>query len=387
MHDATERKTARARLARSAAAIMRCSRPSPARPRPPSTSDGLRHPRRFHPVRADADRRRGVPPPHAAGRAHRAGGHRRSTSSASPASRPAPASTGFVWHMHHEWVILTNLLCLLVGFALLSNHFEKSRVPDVLPRFLPDDWKGCFVLLVMIFVLSSFLDNIAAALIGGAMAAVVFRRKVHIGYLAAIVAASNAGGSGSVVGDTTTTMMWLDGVSPLAVLDAYVAAAVALVIFGIPAAIQQQRYSPDHEGRAAPRAGRLGAPRHRRGRSSIVAIADQRDGQSQVQGAGRLLPVHRRLGVGGDPARHAAAQAAVGPRARGVQGQHLPARARDLRLADAGGEAAARVVAERVHAGLRLGGVRQHPAHRARAEAGRVTTGACSPTRWASAAR
>jgi Na+/H+ antiporter NhaD/arsenite permease-like protein len=72
----------------------------------------------------------------------------------------------------------------------------------------------------------------------------VFRAKLHIGYLAAIVAASNAGGSGSVVGDTTTTMMWIDGISPLAVLDAYVAAAVALVVFGIPAALQQQRYSP-----------------------------------------------------------------------------------------------------------------------------------------------
>ena len=53
--------------------------------------------------------------------------------------------------------------------------------------------------------------------------ATVFRAKVHIGYLAAIVAASNAGGSGSVVGDTTTTMMWIDGVSPLDVFDAYVA--------------------------------------------------------------------------------------------------------------------------------------------------------------------
>jgi Na+/H+ antiporter NhaD/arsenite permease-like protein len=109
--------------------------------------------------------------------------------------KAGPGLGGLASHMYHEWVILTNLLCLLVGFALLSNHFEKSRVPDVLPRFLPDDWKGCFVLLVMIFVLSSFLDNIAAALIGGAMAAVVFRRKVHTGYLAAIVAASNAGGS------------------------------------------------------------------------------------------------------------------------------------------------------------------------------------------------
>jgi Na+/H+ antiporter NhaD/arsenite permease-like protein len=67
---------------------------------------------------------------------------------------------------------------------------------------------------------------------------------VHIGYLAAIVAASNGGGSGSVVGDTTTTMMWIDGVDPLDVLHAYVAAGVALVIFGIPAALQQQRFSP-----------------------------------------------------------------------------------------------------------------------------------------------
>jgi len=95
-----------------------------------------------------------------------------------------------------------------------------------------------------VFVLSSFLDNIAAALIGGTMARAVFRHNVHIGYIAAIVAASNAGGSGSVVGDTTTTMMWIDGVSPLAVFDAYVAAGVALIVCAIPAAIQQQRYSP-----------------------------------------------------------------------------------------------------------------------------------------------
>ena len=86
-------------------------------------------------------------------------------------------------------MILANLLGLLVGFALLSKHFEESEVPAVLPRFLPDDWKGAFLLLVIVFVLSSFLDNIAAALIGGAIAHTVFRGKVHIGYLAAIVAA------------------------------------------------------------------------------------------------------------------------------------------------------------------------------------------------------
>jgi Na+/H+ antiporter NhaD/arsenite permease-like protein len=152
--------------------------------------------------------------------------------------------SGLALHLQHEWVILVNLFCLLLGFALLSRHFEDSKVPAVLPHFLPDDWKGAFVLLVMVFVLSSFLDNIAAALIGGAMAHALFRHKVHIGYLAAIVAASNAGGSGSVVGDTTTTMMWIDGVNPLDVLHAYVAAAVALLVCGIPAARQQHRHSP-----------------------------------------------------------------------------------------------------------------------------------------------
>ena len=158
--------------------------------------------------------------------------------------KTGPGLGGLGLHMAHEWIILANLLGLLLGFALLSRHFEDSRVPEVLPRFLPDDWKGAFILLVMVFVLSSFLDNIAAALIGGSMAGVVFRKKVHIGYLAAIVAASNAGGSGSVVGDTTTTMMWIDGVSPLAVLDAYIAASVALVISGIFAAKQQHAYAP-----------------------------------------------------------------------------------------------------------------------------------------------
>src|SRR5438552_9937297 len=151
---------------------------------------------------------------------------------------------GFLFHVQHEWVILVNLLCLLMGFALLSRHFEKSRVPLVLPRFLPHDWKGGFALLAMVWLLSSSLDNIAAALIGGAMPHHIFRAKVHIGYLAAIVAASNAGGSWSVVGDTTTTMMWIAGVSPVQVFHGSVAATTALLVFGIPAAIKQHKYSP-----------------------------------------------------------------------------------------------------------------------------------------------
>jgi Na+/H+ antiporter NhaD/arsenite permease-like protein len=141
-----------------------------------------------------------------------------------------------------EWGIILNLLGLLLGFAILSKIFEESGVPDVLPKYLPNDWKGPLMLLVFVFILSSFLDNIAAALIGGTIALVVFKDRVHIGYIAALVAASNAGGCGSVVGDTTTTMMWIDGVSAFNVLHAYVAAFVAFLIFAWFSSHQQDKY-------------------------------------------------------------------------------------------------------------------------------------------------
>jgi len=141
-----------------------------------------------------------------------------------------------------EWGIILNLLGLLLGFSVLAKIFEDSRVPDILPRYLPDDWKGPFVLLLFVFVMSAFLDNIAAALIGGTIALVVFNRKVHIGYLAAIVAASNAGGAGSVVGDTTTTMMWIDGVSAINVFHAYIGAIFAFIFFAWFGSHQQDKY-------------------------------------------------------------------------------------------------------------------------------------------------
>lgn len=152
--------------------------------------------------------------------------------------------SGFAGHLSHEWVTLANLFCLLMGFAILARHFEKSHVPVILPRYLPDDWKGAFGVLLIVWVISSFLDNIAAALIGGAMAHQLFKAKVHIGYLAAIVAASNAGGAFSVVGDTTTTMMWIAGVHPYTVFSAIVASISALLISGYVASKQQHAYSP-----------------------------------------------------------------------------------------------------------------------------------------------
>jgi Na+/H+ antiporter NhaD/arsenite permease-like protein len=72
----------------------------------------------------------------------------------------------------------------------------------------------------------------------------MFRKKVHMGYIVGIVAASNAGGSGSVLGNITTTMMWVEGVAAVDVLHAYGAAIPALLISGMVSAFQQHRHQP-----------------------------------------------------------------------------------------------------------------------------------------------
>jgi Na+/H+ antiporter NhaD/arsenite permease-like protein len=147
-------------------------------------------------------------------------------------------------HVLSERVELINLFLLLTGFALIAKKFERSGLPDAIPNILPGGWLGALVLLAIVFMLSAVLDNIAGALVGATIARHVFADKVHIAYLAAIVAASNAGGAGSVIGDTTTTMMWIAGISPLSVLHAFAGSAAAFAVFAPFAAVAQHRLSP-----------------------------------------------------------------------------------------------------------------------------------------------
>ena len=158
-----------------------------------------------------------------------------------PTGRGAAA---LVEHARHEWVIVTNLLLLLVGFELLSNQFERSNLSDHLPDILPDGYAGSVALLAAVFVLAAFLDNIAAAVLGGVIARHLYKGRVTVAFIAALVAASNAGGAGSVIGDTTTTIMWLKGVPALTVLPAYVAAFPAFIVLALFGARAQHRHQP-----------------------------------------------------------------------------------------------------------------------------------------------
>ena len=169
------------------------------------------------------------------------------------------------------------------------------------------------------------------------MAHTLFRGRVRVGYIAAIVAASNAGGSGSVIGDTTTTMMWISGVSPPRCSHAYVAAAVALFVFGIPAA-RQQHASRRSSGRRARARSRLGARRDRRHHPGERRRGERGRERSHPEHAGRVS----RSSACAVCARHRADGAwrrpdwASCPGA--VKGSLFPAVPRRVGLADARGE-------------------------------------------------
>jgi Na+/H+ antiporter NhaD/arsenite permease-like protein len=147
-------------------------------------------------------------------------------------------------HLTAEGVALANLSLLLVGCALLEQHFQLSGIPQRLSRALPSGWRGAFGLVALTFVLSGFLDNIAAALIGAALAQARYGNRIHLAYIGALIMAANAGGAGSVIGDTTTTMMWIKGISADRLLPAYLGSFMALLIAGGVAARIQDRYAP-----------------------------------------------------------------------------------------------------------------------------------------------
>ena len=191
----------------------------------------------------------------------------------------------------------------------------------MLPRYLPSEWKGGFVLLVLVFVLSSFLDNIAAAMIGGGIAATVFQRKVHIGYLAAIVAASNAGGAGSVVGDTTTTMIWIAGASPLQVLDAYVAGGAGAAVLRRDRGAAAARLPADPGGHAI-RGQRSTGRAFASSRSCWCRRSAPTSGSTcTIPAVLEPFPGNWRGGVGRDPGDGPLAKTRLGRCARRGQGQ------------------------------------------------------------------
>ena len=186
-------------------------------------------------------------------------------------SRRARALAGLAAHFAHEWVILANLFLLLVGFALLAAQFEAERAAEgaaALPaRRLDRRRSRCSRSYSS---LSAFLDNIAAALIGGRAAHTLFRGRVR----RRLPRRDRRGRECRRRGQRHRRHDDDDdvdpGVPPLDVLHAYVAAVVAFLVFALPAARAQQRFAPIVREARAGLVDRLAAGRDRRHSSSAA---------------------------------------------------------------------------------------------------------------------
>lgn len=107
------------------------------------------------------------------------------------------------WHRFH---LLYNLTLLLPVFALVADSFERCGASNGLAKLLKTDT----AILWTVFWLSTVLDNIAACMIGGTILLAVYGRgNVPFVMLIGVICASNLGGAGSPVGDTTTVMMFV----------------------------------------------------------------------------------------------------------------------------------------------------------------------------------
>lgn len=152
---------------------------------------------------------------------------------------------------HHRRHLLLQLAMLLPGFSLAAHYFEESGASRSIAQRL--DWSSLLrpfgaslrpyiaplvsqdtVLLWCVFWLSTVLDNIAAAMIGGTILMALYGSgNVPFSMLIGVIAASNLGGAGSPVGDTTTVMMFISenpSVPVPQILKAFVATVPAQML-------------------------------------------------------------------------------------------------------------------------------------------------------------
>ncbi|MBF0345553.1 MAG: hypothetical protein HQL06_15165 [Nitrospirae bacterium] len=137
-------------------------------------------------------------------------------------------------YLHHlaqpsEYHLLYNLILLLPGFAMVAYYFEESGFDERISRVIRSDT----ILLWAVFCLSIVLDNIAAAMIGGVLLSTRYGREVPFIMVVSVIASSNLGGAGSFAGDTTTVMLFVNGVSITTLAKGYAASIPAQVVINL----------------------------------------------------------------------------------------------------------------------------------------------------------
>lgn len=175
----------------------------------------------------------------------------------------------------HRSHLLLNLALMLPGFALVAHYFEHSGASHALARIIRSD----ALVLWTVFFLSTVLDNIAACMIGGTILLARYGQDAPFSMLIGIIGASNLGGAGSPVGDTTTVMLFVskDPVVPVtSIFAAFVATIPAMALLTMWA-VRHNALPNGHRTVAdslEDASHRLGEDDAGRGHEDVVALAE-----------------------------------------------------------------------------------------------------------------
>src|SRR3990172_12366617 len=101
------------------------------------------------------------------------------------------------------------LLSAMTLVEILTHYGLFDYIYTQLVKLHLKDKAQFFIITLLTFVFSAFLDNLTTTIVFLQIASRFFSGKNLLKSAAAIVIAANAGGAFSPIGDITTTMLWL----------------------------------------------------------------------------------------------------------------------------------------------------------------------------------
>ena len=103
------------------------------------------------------------------------------------------------------------LLSAMTLVEILTHYGLFDYIYTYLVKLHFEDKAQFFIIALLTFIFSAFLDNLTTTIVFLQIASRFFSGKNLVKSAAAIVIAANAGGAFSPIGDVTTTMLWLAG--------------------------------------------------------------------------------------------------------------------------------------------------------------------------------
>ncbi len=134
------------------------------------------------------------------------------------ASEKSTITNELMHHFANISSILFFLLAAMVVVELIDSHDGFSIITSRIRT--RSKVKLLWIISVLTFLLSAFLDNLTTAIVMTSMTGkILSEREDRLWFSGMIIIAANAGGAFSPLGDVTTTMLWIGGqITPMNII-------------------------------------------------------------------------------------------------------------------------------------------------------------------------